>query len=173
MAKAHIEVQEITSICRIPFAKKLLHICLDTNFAYKRASHALIEENMNYRLMLGAIALASAAGVPCSTFAADEAAIGKNLATNHCASCHTFGKGEPAGQGPNLFGIIGRKAGTAQGYAYSEGFKKALADKSWDHKTLDRWLTDTQSVAPGSGMVYFQDDAGKRLKIIRYLESLK
>jgi cytochrome c len=120
-----------------------------------------------------AIAFAVLAGSICTAHAADELVAGKNLAANHCASCHTFGNGEPAGQGPNLFGIVGRKAGSVPGYAYSEGFKKALGDKLWDRKLLDRWLTDTQSVAPGSGMVYFQDDPGKRFKIIRYLESLK
>jgi cytochrome c len=37
---------------------------------------------------------------------------------------------------------------------------------------LDRWLTDTQAVAPGNGMTYFQDDAVKRKKSILFLESL-
>jgi cytochrome c len=128
---------------------------------------------MTNRFTVRAIALAGLAAICCASGAADELTAGKNLATNHCATCHTFGKGEPAGQGPNLFGIVGKKAGSAEGYAYSEGFKKALADRTWDPKLLDRWLTDTQSVAPGSGMVYFQEDAAKRRKILRYLESLK
>lgn len=119
-------------------------------------------------LLLAALAL-----MPCASGAADDITAGKNLATNHCAACHTFGKGEPAGQGPNLFGVLGRKAGSAPGYAYSAGFTKALANETWDPKLMDRWLADTQAVAPGSGMVYFQDDAAKRRKILSYLQSLK
>jgi cytochrome c len=48
-----------------------------------------------------------------------------------------------------------------------------MEGKTWDAKLLDRWLTDTQAVAPGNGMTYFQDDAAKRRKLIRYLETLK
>ena len=117
--------------------------------------------------------LAATTFLPWAAGAADELTAGKNLAASHCAACHTFGKDEPAGQGPNLFGILGRKAGSAPGYAYSAGFRKALADQTWDPKLMDRWLADTQAVAPGSGMVYFQDDAGKRRKLLRYLQSLK
>jgi cytochrome c len=105
--------------------------------------------------------------------AADKVTAGKILAANHCAACHTFGKDEPAGQGPNLFGVLGRKAGSAPGYAYSAGFRKALADQTWDPKLMDRWLTDTQAVAPGSGMVYFQEDEAKRQKILSFLQTLK
>lgn len=118
-------------------------------------------------LLVAPVLLAHAAG------AADDIAAGKNLTANHCAACHTFGKDEPAGQGPNLFGVLGRKAGSATGYAYSAGFRKALADQTWDPKLMDRWLTETQAVAPGSGMVYFQDDPAKRRKILAYLQSLK
>lgn len=102
-----------------------------------------------------------------------ELAAARTLAVNHCAGCHSFQKGEPPGQGPNLFGIVGAKAGAAEGFAYSEGFKKALSGRSWDRKLLDQWLADTQAVAPGSGMVYFQDDSARRAKLIRYLESLR
>jgi len=128
---------------------------------------------MSKQITPAAALLAAVCLLPFAAQAADELTAGKNLATNHCAVCHTFGKGEPAGQGPNLFGIVGKKAGTAEGFAYSEGFRKALANRTWDPKLLDQWLTDTQAVAPGSGMTYFQDDAAKRARILRYLSSLK
>jgi cytochrome c len=131
------------------------------------------EENMIDKLIPRAILLAAPFLLPYAAGAADDITAGKNLTANHCAACHTFGKDEPAGQGPNLFGVLGRKAGSAPGFAYSAGFKKALADQTWDPKLMDRWLTDTQAVAPGSGMVYFQDDQAKRRKILAYLQSLK
>jgi cytochrome c len=103
---------------------------------------------------------------------ADELELAQKLATNHCAVCHTFDKGGPPGQGPNLFGLLGRKAASETNFTYSDGYKKAMAGKVWDEQMLDAWLTDTQAVASGSAMVYAQDDAGKRQKIITYIKSL-
>lgn len=47
-----------------------------------------------------------------------------------------------------------------------------MAGKTWDAELLDRFLTDTQAVAPGTGMVYLQDDPGFRDKLIRFLKTL-
>jgi cytochrome c len=103
---------------------------------------------------------------------ADDLELAQKLATNHCAVCHTFDKGGPPGQGPNLFGLIGRKAASESNFTYSDGYSKAMSGKVWDEQLLDAWLTDVQAVAPGSAMVYSQDDPAKRQKIITYIESL-
>jgi cytochrome c len=103
---------------------------------------------------------------------ADDLELAQKLATNHCAVCHTFDKGGPPGQGPNLFGLIGRKAASESNFTYSDGYSKAMTGKVWDEQLLDAWLTDVQAVAPGSAMVYSQDDPAKRLKIITYIKSL-
>jgi cytochrome c len=99
-------------------------------------------------------------------------ALGKKLTDNNCAVCHTFGKGEPNGQGPNLFGIVGRPFASEPGFKYSAGMKAAAPGKVWDDKLLDAWLTDTQTVAPGNAMTYFEGDAARRDKIIAYLRTL-
>ncbi|KPG92060.1 cytochrome C [Pseudomonas sp. RIT-PI-q] len=104
---------------------------------------------------------------------ADDLEIAQKLATNHCAVCHTFDKGGPPGQGPNLFGLIGRKAASETNFTYSDGYSKAMSGKVWDEQMLDAWLTDAQTVAPGSAMVYSQDDPAKRQKIITYIKSLQ
>ncbi|KND58042.1 membrane c-type cytochrome cy [Candidatus Paraburkholderia schumanniana] len=101
----------------------------------------------------------------------DPVGLGKKLATSNCAVCHTFGKGEPNGQGPNLFGIVGRPLASESGFKYSTGMK-AAAGQVWDEKLLDAWLTDTQSVAPGNAMTYFEGDEARRQKIIAYLRTL-
>ncbi|WP_223461233.1 MULTISPECIES: c-type cytochrome [unclassified Pseudomonas] len=103
---------------------------------------------------------------------ADDLELAQKLATNHCAVCHTFDKGGPPGQGPNLFGLIGRKAASESNFTYSDGYSKAMSGKVWDEQTLEAWLSDTQAVAPGSAMVYSQGDPAKRQKIITYIKSL-
>jgi cytochrome c len=113
-------------------------------------------------MVLGGVALAQ-----------DDLTAAKKLALNHCGVCHTFVAGEPARQGPNLYGVVGRGAGTVEGFAYSDAFRKALAGKTWDAALLDRWLADPQAVAPGTVMLYKQDDEDKRALLVRFLESLQ
>ena len=108
--------------------------------------------------------------VPGVSAAADVSAE-RQLAMTQCSQCHTFDKGEPHGQGPNLWGLIGREAGSAPGYPYSPGFLSALKGKVWDAELLNRWLTDTTAVAPNSQMIYFQDDAATRAALIKFFES--
>lgn len=110
-----------------------------------------------------------AAGTPPALAAPDGAA----LARQNCASCHTFSKGEPPGEGPNLYGVVGRRVGSTPGFIYSPGLLRALKGQNWTPQMLDRWLADTQKLAPNAGMVYFNDDKAERAAIIAYLSRLK
>ena len=98
---------------------------------------------------------------------------GQRLAQSACTQCHSFGKGEPNGVGPNLYGLIGKPAAASPGFTYSKQYLDAMKGKSWDRALLDQWLADTQAVAPGSTMAYFQDDPKKRAALIEYMQSLK
>lgn len=118
---------------------------------------------------LGAAMLLASAGA----LAQSPEALGQRLAQSSCAQCHGFAQSEGHGVGPNLHGVVGRKAAAAEGYAYSQPFADAMKGRTWDAALLERWLTDTQAVAPGSGMVYFQDDPKKREALIAYLQTLK
>ena len=104
---------------------------------------------------------------------AQAQSVGQRLAQSACAQCHSFGKGEPHGVGPNLHGLLGKPAAGGAGFAYSKQYLDAMKGKTWDRALLDKWLTDTQAVAPGSTMAYFQDDPKKRAALIEYMQSLK
>jgi cytochrome c len=95
---------------------------------------------------------------------------GAALFKTQCATCHTTNVADPQRQGPTLFNIIGRAAGTAEGFRYSAGF--ANAKFTWDEPKLDAWLTDPQAMIPGAIMPYKQAKPEIRLAIVNYLKEL-
>jgi cytochrome c len=96
---------------------------------------------------------------------------GPALFKQQCATCHTTNLTDPVRQGPSLFKVIGRKAGSAEGFHYSPGFAKA--DFTWDEARLDAWLTNPQEVIPGAVMAYRQPKSESRAAVIAYLRELK
>jgi cytochrome c len=87
---------------------------------------------------------------------------------NHCGICHTIDPAAAQRQGPDLHGVLQRKAGTLAGYKYSAGLK--AAGWQWTPEQLDLWLTDPKALVPDTRMsVYKQKDAEKRKLIIDYL----
>ncbi|EIZ80535.1 cytochrome c, class I [Novosphingobium sp. Rr 2-17] len=105
--------------------------------------------------MLIAVTMSVVAAVPSLAWAAPpstaEIAAGKKVYLR-CMACHTV---EPGGQnkvGPNLSGVVGRKSGQVKGFKYSAAMAKA--NVTWDEATLDKWLTRSASVVPGTSMVF-------------------
>jgi cytochrome c len=95
---------------------------------------------------------------------------GPTLFKQQCATCHTNNTTDPVRQGPSLFGVIGRRAGSVEGFHYSPGFAKA--DFAWDDAKLDAWITNPQAVIPGTVMAYRQAKPETRAAIIGYLKEL-
>jgi cytochrome c len=95
---------------------------------------------------------------------------GPTLFKQQCATCHTNNLTDPVRQGPSLFGIIGRHAGSVEGFHYSAGFAKA--DFAWDEARLDAWMTNPQGMIPGAVMAYRQAKPETRAAIIAYLKEL-
>jgi cytochrome c len=102
--------------------------------------------------------------------AADDVEAGKT-AFKKCALCHTTEAGKNK-VGPSLFGVVGRKSASLDGYNYSEAMKKF--DHTWDTQTLDAYLADPRAVVPGTKMIYPGiKDKAERDDVIAYLETLK
>jgi cytochrome c len=96
---------------------------------------------------------------------------GAMLFKQQCALCHTTNASDPPRQGPSLFNIVGREAGTAEGFRYSAGF--ANAKFKWDEQKLDEWLVDPQAMIPGAIMPYRQGRSEFRVAIVSYLKELR
>ena len=121
-------------------------------------------------LMTGAAILAPHGGAHAQfTVPAPQevAPTGAELFANQCGTCHSAKAGNAPRQGPNLFGVYGRKAGSLAGYNYSPGFTQA--DFVWDGAHLDAWITKPQNVIKGAVMLYQQPNPATRKAIIDWL----
>ena len=96
---------------------------------------------------------------------------GTTLFKQQCATCHTVNETDPVRQGPSLFKIVGRRAGSVEGFKYSAAFAKA--DFVWDDARLDAWTANPQAMIPGSVMAYRQARPEVRAAIIAYLKELQ
>lgn len=99
-----------------------------------------------------------------------DAAAGQQVFNNACRTCHTVKDGDNR-QGPNLHGIIGRKAGSLPGYGYSSAMKEA--GFVWDVDKLGRFMANPEEVVSGNSMKPFSGvaSADDRAKIIAFLQS--
>ena len=55
-----------------------------------------------------------------------------------CSACHSLQQGKNK-IGPPLNNLLGRKAGSVEGYRYSKAMKNS--DVVWDEESLDKFLT--------------------------------
>jgi cytochrome c len=99
-----------------------------------------------------------------------DAAAGQQVFNNACRTCHTVKEGDNR-QGPNLYKIVGRKAGSLPGYGYSSAMKEA--DFVWDAEKLDGFIANPDAIVSGNNMKPFSGlaSADDRAKIIAFLQS--
>jgi cytochrome c len=140
---------------------------------------------MNFRMTAAAMALTSLGLVACSggspteaeagdagkTVAAAAAGGGANpgkAAFLQCGACHALTPESGAKVGPSLAGVVGRKAGSAADYQYSEAM--ANSGITWTPEELDAFITAPSTKVPGTKMVFAGiGDAEKRKALIAYL----
>jgi cytochrome c len=120
-------------------------------------------------LWIAALAAAGAMLAAGGAFAqSGDAAKGSDAYDDRCGGCHVIGG---VGQGPNLAGVVGRKAGAAPGFAYTAAMKGS--GLTWTPANLDRWLAGPQKVVPGTAMVAVVPDPAERRELIAYLATLR
>ena len=107
------------------------------------------------------------------TVSAADAGNGKPLVDQRGAICHAVSDA-PGGPvlGPNMQGIVGRKAATVAGFQlYSQALKNS--GLTWTEKTLDEFLTQPMQKVPGTTMPMMIPDAKERGDVIAYMATLK
>ena len=101
-------------------------------------------------------------------FAAGDGAHGKSVFEEQCSGCHALSG--PAVTAPSLAGVIGRKAGTAAGFSYSDAMAKSGV--VWSEQSLDAFLTDPNKLISGTAMYGgMLADPKDRADVIAYLKS--
>jgi cytochrome c len=95
-----------------------------------------------------------AAGLGVGTGEAADVKKGEAAFVRQCAICHTINKGGDDRVGPNLFGVIGRHAGSVQGFKYTNAFRNT-ANFEWSEGLLGPWISLPAVMVPGTAMGVF------------------
>jgi cytochrome c len=119
------------------------------------------------RKFILSLAAVAAAFTSVSAQAADD--LGKKT-FEVCIACHSV-KEDDNGAGPSLHKLIGRTAGTSEGFRYSGPMKRSGI--VWDEKNLATFLRNPQEMVPGNRMPYsgMQDEAALKA-LLPYLKTI-
>lgn len=119
-------------------------------------------------MALLAVALA---GMAPAARAAGDAHAGAALVKARCQICHVVTKGQKSTIGPNLSGVVGRKAGSSDFAQYSPALKSAKI--TWTPARLDSFLQAPGTLVPGTKMMIAVPNATERADVIAFLVSNK
>ncbi len=130
----------------------------------RRISHLLV--------LFAALAPAALCASQPAWSAEGNAAEGEEV-FKKCRACHDVGPDAKPKIGPVLNGIIGRKAGTFEGFAYSPANKKAGEDGwIWTEEKILKYLENPREAMPGNRMAFAGlADEQDRQDVLAYLKT--
>ncbi len=104
--------------------------------------------NLSLSVLVAALVVATAA------HAEGDAAAGQRV-FNQCRACHTVDQGGRNGVGPNLYGVVGRRAGQHEGFRYSANMQElAGTGFTWTEDNLRKYLANPKDVLPKGSMAF-------------------
>lgn len=127
--------------------------------------------NLFTAIVMALPALAGAAQAEESAIAQIKVEAGEAFFAAECRRCHATDATHES-YGPKLEGVIGRKAGSIEGYPYSDALK--AASFVWTEPALRAWMEDNQGFVPGTKMRHVGiDDPAVQEFILAYLRSVQ
>jgi cytochrome c2 len=125
--------------------------------------------------LLAACAVALGVGLPGLALAQEvdeELAAQGETVFRQCQACHQVGPDAQNRVGPVLTGVVGRTAGTYEGFRYSSAMQEAgQSGLVWTEEELDVYLENPRQKVQGTNMAFAglrQED--QRLAVIEYIE---
>lgn len=126
---------------------------------------------------LGTLAVFVPLALSCPAFAAGDAARGAQIFKGTCGVCH-LAQPHPAMSdlamriGPNLWGVVGRKAGTGEHFRYSAAMRGSGV--VWTPDRLRPYIHEPQSTIPNIRMSFpGLKDMNQVDDVIAYLQTFK
>jgi cytochrome c len=98
--------------------------------------------------VVAGLALAASTGMS----PAQDAGAGEQVFKRMCFACHDVGAGAKVKLGPPLNGLDGRKAGTFEGFNYSNANKSSGI--TWNKEQFDKYIRAPMQVMPGTRMAF-------------------
>lgn len=119
------------------------------------------------KLSSGVLSFAVAVALSSAAFADGDAAKGEKVFAK-CKACHSLEAGQNK-VGPSLAGLFGRKAGSVEGFKYSDAMVNSGI--TWDEAQLSKYLENPKETVAGNKMSFpglkKEDD---REDVIAYLK---
>ena len=102
------------------------------------------------RIVMGALVFTMATS--SAALAADGDPVKGASVFQQCQLCHNATKNGGNGLGPNLFGVVGRKAASLPSFYYSPALKNSKI--VWSEAMLRKWVAGPAKIVPGTRMVF-------------------
>ncbi len=117
-----------------------------------------------HRVLFAAILLAATPAL------AEDVAHGQAVFQRTCSSCHQVT--QPRNMvGPHLIGVVGRKIGGVEGFAYSPALK--AGEGEWTAASLDAYLTNPSQAYKDTKMLNRVTNETDRADVIAYLATVR